>query len=405
VNGTDRDRERDVAALLEAVRAEGDAALRRLTRTFDGVDVPPERLRVSGAARDAALRQLPGALRQAMEEAAVRIRRFHEETRPRDHLFTGPEGELLGEKWVALASAGVYAPGGRAAYPSTVLMAVIPAQVAGVGRIAVASPPGPDGVSPLVLAACGLLGVEEIYQVGGVQAVGALAYGTGSIRAVDKIVGPGNAYVTCAKKLLYGVVGIDFLAGPSEVVVVCDGGTPPAEVAAELLAQAEHDPEARVFCFVVGEASEASIASRLEAMYEGLPAYCRDVLGRDGVFRRFPGLAEAMDAVNEIAPEHLALKVRDPQAGLERVRNAGAVMLGRSTPVALGDYFAGPSHVLPTGGTARFDSGLGTRDFMKAVHVLETPDAYLRRWGPAVAALARAEGLEAHARTVDRSAS
>jgi histidinol dehydrogenase len=397
----EREREEQVAALLAAVRKEGDAAGGRLTRQFDGIDVPAGCLRVAPGACARAFADLSEELKTALREAARRIRRFHEETRPADHLFRGPDGELLGERWTPLASVGIYAPGGRAVYPSTVLMAVIPAQVAGVDRIAVASPPTLHGVAPLVMAACGLLNVAEVYRMGGVQAIGALAYGTETVRAVDKIVGPGNAWVTCAKKLLYGTVGIDFLAGPSEVVVVADESVPPADVAAELLAQAEHDPEARVYCFTVGGAERSAIEARVRSQLAGLPAYCAGAL-RDDRFRHFDDLPAALAAVNEIAPEHVALKVSDPMNALPRIRHAGAVMLGRSTPVALGDYFAGPSHVLPTGGTARFSSGLGTRDFMKSMHVIETPPAYLARWGRLVAALARAEGLEAHARTVCR---
>ncbi len=395
----DPERERQVALILEAVEREGDAAVRRYTARFDGADIDDFRVGRDAMARARAA--LPPALGEAMREAAARIRRFHEELRPRDRFFTGPDGELLGEKWTALGSVGIYAPGGRAAYPSTVLMTAIPAQVAGVGRIAVASPPGKGGISPLVLAACDMLGIDEVYQVGGAQAVGALAYGTETIRAVDKIVGPGNAYVTCAKKLLYGRVGIDFLAGPSEVVVVFDASLPPDEVAAEVLAQAEHDPEARVFCFAVGDAPLEEVRRAAERLRAGLPPYIADVLANDGVFRRFDDVRAAMEASNAIAPEHLAIKVQEPLAALQLVTRAGAVMLGRTTPVCFGDYFAGPSHVLPTGGTARFSSGLGTADFMRATHVIQAPPSCARRWAGAVAALARAEGLEAHARSAE----
>ncbi len=398
----DAERERQVASILDAVRREGDAAVRRYTRQFDGADIAE--LRVGRDVMARAEAALPAALRDAMREAAARIRRFHEESRPRDRFFTGPDGELLGEQWTALDSVGIYAPGGRAAYPSTVLMAAIPARVAGVPRIAVTSPPGGSGVSPLVCAACGIAGVDELYRAGGAQAIGALAYGTESIPAVDKIVGPGNAYVTCAKRLLYGTVGIDFLAGPSEVVVVFDASAPPDGVAAELLAQAEHDPDARVFCFAVGDAPLEAVRAAAQRLREGLPSYTADVLDKPGTFRSFPDVASAVEASNAIAPEHLALKVRDARAALALVRRAGAVMLGGTTPVCFGDYFAGPSHVLPTGGTARFSSGLGTADFMRCTHVVQTPAAYARRWGKVVAAFARAEGLEAHARSAERAA-
>ncbi|HAK93437.1 MAG TPA: histidinol dehydrogenase [Planctomycetes bacterium] len=398
----DGERERQVASILDAVRREGDAAVRRYTRQFDGVEIAGLRVARDVLARAEAA--LPAELREAMHEAAARIRRFHEESRPRDRFFTGPDGELLGEQWTALDSVGIYAPGGRAAYPSTVLMAAIPAGVAGVPRIAVTSPPGAKGVSPLVCAACAIAGVEELYQAGGVQAIGALAYGTESIPAVDKIVGPGNAYVTCAKKLLYGTVGIDFLAGPSEVVVIFDATAPADAVAAELLAQAEHDPDARVFCFAAGDASPAEVQAAAGRLGEGLPPHVAQVLEKPGTFRSFPDIASAVEASNAVAPEHLALKVRDPRAALALVRCAGAVMLGGTTPVCFADYFAGPSHVLPTGGTARFSSGLGTADFMRCTHVVQAPAAYARRWGKVVAAFARAEGLEAHARSAERAA-
>ncbi|HNS00596.1 MAG TPA: histidinol dehydrogenase [Planctomycetota bacterium] len=398
----DDEREREVAAILAAVRREGDAAVRRYTLRFDGVRIAGLRVERDVLARAEAA--LPPAVRAAMHGAAERIRRFHEEARPRDGFFTGPDGELLGRRWTALDSVGIYAPGGRAAYPSTVLMAAIPAGVAGVPRIAVASPPGAEGAAPLVCAACAIAGIDELYQVGGVQAIGAFAYGTESIPAVDKIVGPGNAYVTCAKKLLYGTVGIDFLAGPSEVVVIFDATAAPEAVAAELLAQAEHDPEARVFCFAACGASLAEVQAAAVRLGEGLPPHVAQVLAKPGTFRSFPDVAAAVEASDAVAPEHLALKVRDPRAALARVRRAGAVMLGATTPVCFGDYFAGPSHVLPTGGTARFSSGLDTADFMRCTHVVQTPAAYARRWGRAVAAFARAEGLEAHARSAERAA-
>jgi len=392
--------EAQVEAILTEVKSGGDEALRRLTQRFDGVDIPPQELRVPPERCCEAFRLLPVQLQDALREAAARIRRYHEATRPKDNFIVGPDGELLAERWIPLESVGIYAPGGRASYPSTVLMTVIPAQAAGVSRIAVCSPPGPDGVSPLIAAACGLLEVEELYQVGGVQAVGALAYGTQTIGAVDKIVGPGNKYVTCAKKLLFGTVGIDMLAGPSEVVVVADQSAPLGAVAAELLAQAEHDPETRVFCFTVGGLDPGALKEQALLLAEGLPAHVRQVLNRAEAFRRFDSLREALAEVNRIAPEHLSLQVADPFAALAEVRNAGAVMLGSDTPVAFSDYLAGPSHVLPTGRTARFSSGLGTRDFMKAQHVVMTPRSCRSRWAEKVALLARSEGLEAHARSV-----
>ncbi len=391
--------ERNVAGILSEVREKGDKAVAAFTKRFDGLDLEPARFRVAETEITRALDGLDGALKRAFKEAAHRIRAYHEETKPADHLFQGPEGELLGELWRPLESVGIYAPGGRAAYPSSVLMAAIPAQVAGVGRIAVTSPPGRAGISPLVLAACGLIGIDEVYQLGGVQAVGAFAYGTSTISAVQKIAGPGNAYVTCAKKLLYGTVGIDLLAGPSEVVVVCDAAADPTDVALELLAQAEHDPATRVFCITSGTVSVDAIRTEIEKQLPGLPPYVREVVDRPDVFRPFPDYATALEEANRIAPEHLSLKLQDPFAALALVKSAGVVMLGAGTPVAFGDYFAGPSHVLPTDGKAAFSSGLSTRSFMKSIHVVAASDACRRKWGGAVADFARAEGLEAHARS------
>lgn len=387
-----------VARILDEVRTRGDAAIGDFTRQFDGLQLTPDQFRVPGDKVRAALDGLSQDLREAMEAAALRIRRFHEAIKPQDHQFTGDDGEVLGEVWHPLASAGIYAPGGRAAYPSSVLMAAIPAQVAGVPRIVVTSPPGASGISPLVLAACGLLGIDEVYQLGGVQAIAALAFGTETIPPVDMIAGPGNAYVTCAKKLLYGRVGIDFLAGPSEVVVIADAQASIKAVALELLAQAEHDPDARVYCLCVDGLAPAAVRAELTRAMDGLPGYVASVLARDDVFQTFPTVQDAIAAANRIAPEHLALKVQSPRQHLSAIRCAGAVMLGDATPVPLGDYFAGPSHVLPTGGTARFSSGLGTQNFMRATHVIQANDAYLKRWGPVAARLAEAEGLEAHAR-------
>ncbi len=386
-----------VAEIVDEVRRHGDAALLELTKRLDGVELPAERLAVSEAEWRAAT--VPEELAAALAAAAARIEAFHRHQLPRSWWVRDEHGSLLGQQVTPLDRVGCYVPGGRAAYPSTVLMNLIPARVAGVRELVVVSPPGPDGrLDPAVLVAARLAGATEAYRVGGAQAVAALAYGTARIRRVDKIVGPGNVYVALAKRLVFGEVGIDLLAGPSEVVVVADRSADPRHVAADLLAQAEHDPMARAICLTdapaVADAVVAEVGrqgprlARAEIAAAAIRGHGAVVVTRD--------LAEAVALANRLAPEHLELCVADPFAWLGAVRHAGAIFLGRHTPEVVGDYLAGPNHVLPTGGTARFASGLSVEDFVTRSSVIHYTAAGLDAAWPHLARLAAAEGLQAH---------
>jgi len=392
-----------VAAIADDVRRQGDAALVELTKRFDGVELSVEELRVSEAEWDAAA--VPADLEGALVEAARRIEAFHRHQLPRSWWVRDEHGSLLGQQVTPLDRVGCYVPGGSAAYPSTVLMNLIPARVAGVRELVVISPPGPDGrLTPVVLAAARLAGATEAYKAGGAQAIAALACGTASIRRVDKIVGPGNIYVALAKRLVFGEVGIDTIAGPSEVVVVADRTADPGHVAADLLAQAEHDALARVVCLTdapaVAEAVRAQVARQCPRLLraEIASAAVRDhgavVVTRD--------LAEALEIANRLAPEHLELAVADPFGWLPAVRHAGAIFLGPHTPEVVGDYLAGPNHVLPTGATARFASGLSVEDFVKRSNLVHYTPAGLRAAWPHLARLAAAEGLQAHSEAARR---
>jgi histidinol dehydrogenase len=391
------------AAIVDDVRRQGDAALVELTKRFDGVELSVEELRVSEAEWDAAA--VPADLEGALVEAARRIEAFHRHQLPHSWWIRDEHGSLLGQQVTPLDRVGCYVPGGTAAYPSTVLMNLIPARVAGVRELVVISPPGPDGrLAPVVLAAARLAGATEAYKAGGAQAIAALAYGTASIRRVDKIVGPGNIYVALAKRLVFGEVGIDTIAGPSEVVVVADRTADPGHVAADLLAQAEHDALARVVCLTdapaVAEAVRAQVARQCPRLLraEIASAAVRDhgavVVTRD--------LAEAVEIANRLAPEHLELAVADPFGWLPAVRHAGAIFLGPHTPEVVGDYLAGPNHVLPTGATARFASGLSVEDFVKRSNLVHYTPAGLRAAWPHLARLAAAEGLQAHSEAARR---
>jgi histidinol dehydrogenase len=398
----DRDVARDVAAILARVRAEGDGALHALTLAFDRHDLDATGWRVDPAEWAAAHDALPAELRDALHLAAARIRAFHERQRPADGEFTDEAGVRLGARWRAVDAAGVYVPGGRAAYPSSVLMNALPARVAGVGRLVMVTPT-PDGrVAPLVLAAAHVAGVDELWRVGGAQAIAALAYGTGRIRPVDVVTGPGNAWVAEAKRQLYGVVGIDMVAGPSEIVVVADAANDPAWIAADLLSQAEHDVTTQSILFADDARFADAVAAAVEAELATLPtaAVARAAWDANGAIVVVADLAAAMPLVDRLAPEHLQIATDDPQALFDRVRHAGSVFLGRHTPEAIGDYVAGPNHVLPTGRRARFASGLSVTDFMKRTSFLQLDAAALDRLGPATVALADAEGLPAHARSV-----
>ncbi|HIJ62865.1 MAG TPA: histidinol dehydrogenase [Rhodospirillaceae bacterium] len=387
-----------VAAILDAVRDRGDAALIDYTRRFDRCAVDARDLRISAAEIDQAVRASSPETVAALTLAAARIEDFHRRQTPEDLFFTDADGVGLGWRWTPLAAVGLYVPGGTASYPSSVLMNAIPARVAGVGRLVMVVPT-PDGqLNPLVLAAARIAGIEEIYRVGGAQAVAALAFGTDSIAAVDKIVGPGNAYVAAAKRQVFGTVGIDMIAGPSEILVVADADNDPAWIAADLLSQAEHDEAAQSILIT----DDADFARRVQAAVQGhLATLPRAAIAgasweRHGAVIILPSLDLAPALVDRLAPEHLELAVTDPQALAARIRNAGAIFLGRYTPEAVGDYVGGPNHVLPTAGSARFSSGLGVLDFMKRTTLLQCDAAALARIGPAAVTLAAAEGLGAH---------
>jgi histidinol dehydrogenase len=399
---SDADVARDVAGIIADVRARGDAAVAELTARFDRVDldhagwsIPREEWR---AARTSLSPELAGAL----ELAAERIAAFHAKQRPTDSDSRDAAGARLGSRWRAVDAAGVYVPGGRAAYPSSVLMNAIPAKVAGVERLVMVTPT-PDGiVNPLVLAAADIAGVDEIWRIGGAQAVAALAYGTNHIEPVDVITGPGNAWVAEAKRQLYGVVGIDMVAGPSEIVVIADAANDPAHIAADLLSQAEHDPTSQSILFTDDAAFADAVAAAVEAHLASLTTEttARTSWEMHGAIIVTDSLDAAMPLVNRLAAEHLELAVADPERLFDRVRHAGSVFLGRHTPEAIGDYVAGPNHVLPTGRRARFASGLSVLDFMKRTSFLELDRDALAAIGPAAVALAEAEGLPAHALSV-----
>lgn len=399
---TDEDVSRDVAAILKRVRDEGDGALADYTHRFDHHDLNVSGWTVTAAERKAALQGLSSELRDALELAAARIGAYHEKQRPQDSDSTDAAGVRLGARWRAVDAAGLYVPGGRAAYPSSVLMNAIPARVAGVERIAMVTPTPGGEINPLVLAAAEIAGIEEIWRVGGAQAVAALAYGTGRIKPVDVITGPGNAWVAEAKRQLYGVVGIDMVAGPSEIVVVADGRNDPDWIAADLLSQSEHDPTSQSILFTDDEAFADAVAAAVERQIPGLStsAVARTSWDANGAIILVADLEQALPLVDRLAPEHLELAVDDPQRLFDQVRHAGSVFMGRMTPEAVGDYVAGPNHVLPTGRRARFSSGLSVLDFMKRTSFLSLEDKAIEVIGPAAVALAAAEGLPAHAASV-----
>ena len=393
---------RDVAAIIRSVRDEGDAALRAFTQRLDRHDPDASGWRIDPATCAAAFDALEPALRGALELAADRIRTYHEKQRPADLAFTDAAGVRLGARWRAVDAAGIYVPGGRAAYPSTLLMNAIPARVAGVGRLVVVTPT-PDGVvNPLVLAAAHLAGADEVWRIGGAQAIAALAYGTQRIARVDVVTGPGNAWVAEAKRQVYGVVGIDMVAGPSEIVVVADGANHPDWIAADLLSQAEHDTTTQSILFT----DDATFADRVaDAVERQLATLATQAVARvawedNGAIIVVPTLGDALPLVDRLAPEHVEFACDEPEALFARLRHAGSAFLGRHTPEAIGDYVAGPNHVLPTGRRARFASGLGVTDFMKRTSFLQLDESALAELGPATVALAAAEGLPAHARSV-----
>jgi len=400
----DAELEEAVRRIIAAVRSRGDEALLEYTARFDRHDVgDAARLVVAPGRLPEALAALGHTEREALELAAARIRAYHERQRAGSWSYVDEEGAELGQRVVPLDRVGIYVPGGKAAYPSSVLMNALPARVAGVGEV-VMTVPAPDGeLSPLVLAAAAVAGVDRVLTIGGAQAVAALAHGTATVPRVDKIVGPGNAWVAAAKRAVYGTVGIDMVAGPSEILVVCDAQTPPEWIAMDLFSQAEHDEDARAMLV----APEPGYLDRVhEAMERLLPEMeradvIRGALEGRGALVAVRDLDEAIEVVNAVAPEHLELSVADPDALLPRVRHAGAIFLGRHTSEALGDYCAGPNHVLPTARTARFSSPLGVYDFQKRSSVIRCPPETADRLGRAAAVLARGERLDAHARSAE----
>ena len=389
-------------AIVDDVARRGDPALIEATRKFDRLDLAPGRLRVTGNEIDAAVKACDAKTIDALKFARDRIEIFHQRQLPKDDRFTDALGVELGWRWSAIESVGLYVPGGTAAYPSSVLMNAVPARVAGVARVVMVVP-SPDGkLNPLVLAAAHLGGVSEIYRVGGAQAVAALAYGTATIAPVAKIVGPGNAYVAAAKRLVFGKVGIDMIAGPSEVLVVADRTGNAGWIAADLLAQAEHDVNAQSILITDSTELADDVERAVEAQLATLPRaqIARASWNEFGAIIVVKKLDEAVALSNAIAAEHVEIMTSDPEAFSAKIRNAGAIFIGPHTPEAIGDYVGGSNHVLPTARSARFSSGLGVLDFMKRTSILKCGPDQLRALGPAAMTLGKAEGLDAHARSV-----
>jgi histidinol dehydrogenase len=388
--------------IVDDVAVRGDAALIEATRRFDRLDLDASGLRITAAEIDAALQACDGQTLDALRFARDRIEGFHRRQLPRDDRFTDALGVELGWRWSAIEAVGLYVPGGTAAYPSSVLMNAVPARVAGVARVVMVVP-SPDGkLNPLVLAAAHLGGVSEIYRVGGAQAVAALAYGTATIAPVAKIVGPGNAYVAAAKRLVFGKVGIDMIAGPSEVLVIADRSGNAGWIAADLLAQAEHDVNAQSILITDDAALAEDVEAAVQSQLSTLPRaeIARASWNEFGAIILVKNLDEAAGLANAIAAEHLEIMTSDPEALAAQIRNAGAIFLGPHTPEAIGDYVGGSNHVLPTARSARFSSGLGVLDFMKRTSILKCGPDQLRALGPAAMTLGKAEGLDAHVRSV-----
>ncbi|MCZ6610254.1 MAG: histidinol dehydrogenase [Alphaproteobacteria bacterium] len=396
------DVDRDVAEILGAVRDDGDGAVIAFTRRFDGVDLSPATLAITDHEMAAAEEACPDAALAALGVAAARIEAYHLRQMPKDENYSDGAGVRLGWRWRPVAAVGVYVPGGQAAYPSSVLMNVIPARIAGVKRIVMVVPAPNGEIHPLVLAAARRAGVTEAYRIGGAQAIGALAFGTATIAAVDKIVGPGNAWVAAAKRQVFGTVGIDMIAGPSEILVVADGANDADWIAVDLLAQAEHDEAAQSILITDDEAFAGRVEAAVEARLKTLPraSIAGASWAANGAVIVVDDLGQVPALVDALAPEHLELAVADPEALAEKVNNAGAIFMGRFTPEAVGDYVAGANHVLPTGRTARFSSGLSVLDFVKRTSIIACDADSLAAIGPAAVTLAQAEGLDAHALSI-----
>ncbi len=400
----DEEVERTVAAILVDVRERGDAAVLDYTERFDRVKAARvAELELPRRELEKARAQLERGQREALEAAAARIRAFHERQLAESWQFTEPDGTMLGQRVTAIGRAGLYVPGGKAAYPSSVLMNALPAKVAGVGELFMVVPTPGGERNPLVLAAAAIAGVDRVFTIGGAQAIAALAYGTQTIPQVDKIVGPGNAYVAAAKRRVFGTVGIDMVAGPSEILVICDGSTDPDWIAMDLFSQAEHDEAAQAILVSPDAGFIERVAKSIDKLLAAMPR--REViaasLARRGALIHARSLEEAFEIANRVSPEHLELSVQGPEKWLEKIRNAGAIFLGRYSSEALGDYCAGPNHVLPTSRTARFSSPLGVYDFQKRSSVIAVSREGAQTLGRIAATLARGEGLQAHARSAE----
>lgn len=396
-------KEATVREILQSVKRQGDKAVLHYTAEFDGVSLDVGSLRVTGAELDAAYQQVSKDLLNAIQLAHQQIKAFHQQRKPKSWVQYGEDEVVLGKRYTPVDRAGLYIPGGRAAYPSTVLMNAVPAVVAGVPQVVIVTPPGPDKqVNAAVLVAAQEAGVERIYRVGGAQAIAALAYGTDTIPQVNVITGPGNVYVTLAKKLVYGTVGIDSLAGPSEVLVIADRTANPVYVAADLLAQAEHDPLAAAILITTDAALAEQVVQEVDTMLENHPrrTLTEKAIAHYGIVIVVESLERAAALSNEFAPEHLELEVADPWALLEHIRHAGAIFLGSDTPEAVGDYLAGPNHTLPTSGAARYASPLGVETFMKHSSLIQYSSGALNKVASAIEILAEAEGLPSHGESV-----
>ncbi len=391
-----------VAGIIADVRARGDAALIELTEKFDRVTLTPDTIRLSPDEVTSAAADVAAPVREALELAAARIRAYHARQMPEDASWTDEAGATLGWRWTPVSAAGLYVPGGQATYPSSVLMNAIPAKVAGVPRLAMVVPTPDGALNPAVLAAAQIAGVDEIYRIGGAQAVAALAYGTEAVAPVDKITGPGNAYVAAAKRRVFGKVGIDMIAGPSEILVIADADNDPDWIALDMLSQAEHDESAQAILITDDPGFGRAVAQAIEARLETLERHAIAAASwRDfGAVITVPDLDVAAALSDRIAPEHLELCVADPEALSAQITHAGAIFLGQWTPEAIGDYVGGPNHVLPTARSARFSSGLSVMDFLKRTTLARMSPAALRTIGPAAEALAISESLEAHGLSV-----
>lgn len=394
-----------VDKILGQIRTHGDAALISLTNKFDHTEaISMDDLTVDEGTLESAISSVDESVLESLRDAAHRIENYHQRQIQESWSYRDESGSLLGQKILPLARAGLYVPGGKAAYPSSVLMNAIPARVAGVKEIVMVAPTPNGVVNPVVLAAAQIAGVNQIYKIGGAQAIGAMAYGTETITKVDKIVGPGNAYVAAAKKKVFGAVGIDMIAGPSEILIICDGKTDPDWIVMDLFSQAEHDELAQSILISNDEAFLRLIQERVTALLPEMPrkSVIKKSLEDRGAMILVKSLGEACEIANRIAPEHLELSVEEPIALLDQIENAGAIFIGKYTSEALGDYCAGPNHVLPTSGTSRFSSPLGVYDFQKRTSLIEVSEAGARGLGLIAAKLAREEGLEAHARSAEK---